>query len=380
MPGDVPRSGRSDLARRILDRRDELSRAVTEEFLLRHPDWIERYGERARRFGIEDARFHVEFLAGALAAGSPEAFARYAGWAARVLARRGIEPRFLAENLDQLGHQLAGGMDGDDAHTVRAFVHEGVRAAQSPLPSEPEGASQPEPEGAPPSEAAEVREIYLQAALRGERTAALGVVREALRAGMPAPDLFLHVLQEAQYEVGRRWCDNRITVAQEHTATLVCQYVLVRLYDDLPRAGVSRGDVVVTGVGGELHQVGANMVADMLEMDGWRVRFLGTDMPHDGIVDAVAELGADVVGISATMLFNVPSVLDLVDRLRSGTLAKPPRILVGGSAFKGDPAMWTSVGADAFANDLKEAVEAARRLVPENGAADGASPGSAPSA
>ena len=71
-------------AEAIRRERDRVASEVTEEFLCRHPDWVDRYGERARIRGIEDARFHVDFLAGAVAAGGPEPFAAYARWAARV--------------------------------------------------------------------------------------------------------------------------------------------------------------------------------------------------------------------------------------------------------------------------------------------------------
>jgi hypothetical protein len=64
--------------------------------------------------------------------------------------------------------------------------------------------------------------------------------------------------------------------------------------DILPRLACaaigSAAPAIVTGVAGELHQIGANMVADVLENAGWNVEFLGTDAPHTGIVDAV--LGA----------------------------------------------------------------------------------------
>jgi hypothetical protein len=72
---------------------------VTDEFLRRHPDWVARYGELARKRGIEDAGFHVDVLAGALETGSPAAFCDYARWCSRLLRSRKIAPQFLAENL-----------------------------------------------------------------------------------------------------------------------------------------------------------------------------------------------------------------------------------------------------------------------------------------
>lgn len=356
------------LSERILARKDEVARSVTAEFLRRHPDWVERFGEeRTRRFGVEDAGHHVDFLAGALVADSIESFRRYASWAARVLESRGIEPRFLAENLQQIGSRLSDALPDDEAERVRRFVEAGVRACQ-----ETDAAT-----GEPPDagSADDTLQRYLEAALRGDRKAAASVAQDALRNGMSAVDLYMDVLQEAQYEIGRRWAENRISVAQEHTATMVAQYVLVRLYDELPRPERLRGRAVVTGVEGELHQIGANMVSDVLEMDGWNVRFLGTQMPHGGIVEAVSEQEAELVGVSVTMLFNLPRVADLVERLREASPDRPPRILVGGGAFRAEPEAWRRVGADAFGRDLTEAVAEAAALASgaeaERGAPDG---------
>ncbi len=75
--------------------------------------------------------------------------------------------------------------------------------------------------------------------------------------------------------------------------------------------------MVLTGVQGEMHQVGANMVADVLEFHGWEVRFLGTNLPQAGILRVVEEQRPDVVGISATMLFNLPRVRELIESIRA---------------------------------------------------------------
>lgn len=342
------------LAERVLDLRDDVARAATDEFLGAHPDWIKRYGERARRRGIEDAGFHVDFLGGALSAQSVESFRHYVLWAARVLSGHGIGAHFLIENLQGVRDQLGTRLDPEQAATVAHYVEAGVEALRTRtlVPSQPEASS--------PHSAA--RELYLEAALRGDRRAALTIIRQAVEDGGDAPDVYVDVLQEAQYEIGRRWESNQISVAREHTATAVCQYVLMRLYDELPRPTGSRGRAVVTGIRGEEHQIGGNMVADMLEMDGWNVRFLGTKLPLDGILEAVGEMQADLVGISTTMLSNLPAARELILALRDRFAGSPPQILVGGRAYHADPESWRVVGADGMGLDLRSGVEIARTL------------------
>jgi methanogenic corrinoid protein MtbC1 len=324
-----------------------VAEAVTEEFLRRHPDWLERYGERGREQGIEDAQFHLDFLGGALVAGEPQAFAEYVRWARRVLEARGIAARFLRENLEQIGEALASRLE-PARPAVEAVVRAGLLACDEPSgPAAPRG---------PEDELATARRLYLQAILRGQRNAARGIVLESHRAGHPALDLYLKILQPAQYEVGRLWECNAISVAEEHMATAITQSVMAQLYPLLPQQQPHHGRLVLTGVQGELHQLGGHMVADVLEAHGWEVRFLGTNRPHASILRVVEEQRPDAVGISTTMLFNLPKVRDLIEAIRALPGPQPHRIVVGGAAFRAAPGAFREIGADACGLDLEEAI------------------------
>lgn len=344
----LSRRERLALAARIADLQRPVAEAVTEEFFRRHPDWLARYGEKGRQRGIEDAQYHMDFLAGALTAGEPRAFAEYVRWARRVLEARGIAAHFLRENLQQIAGELAVRLDGGAGPAVDAVVRAGLAASDEP----PAEASSPAPE----DDLAAVRRLYLQAALHGQRNSARGIILESYRSGRPLLDIYLRILQPAQYEVGRLWESNEITVAEEHMATAITQSVMAQLYPLLPPPQPQHGRIVLTGVQGELHQVGAHMVADVLEAHGWEVRFLGTNMPHASILRMIEELRPDAVGISATMLFNLPRVRDLIEQIRA--LPVPPsRIVVGGAAFRAAPEACAEVGADACGGDLEQAIE-----------------------
>jgi methanogenic corrinoid protein MtbC1 len=217
-----------------------------------------------------------------------------------------------------------------------------------------------EPPGDNPFALAE--SMYVQAILQGNRRAAVTVVTENLRENADVIDTYVHVLQPAMYEVGRRWESNQITVAEEHMATAITQFVLSQLYAQLEPSSVDRGKALVTGVQGELHQVGANIVADALEADGWDVRFLGTNTPPSGILEALEQHRADLFGISATMLFNVPAVVALVSQVRERMGERSPKILLGGSAFRAAPHLVDDMSVDGWAGDVRTAIELARRL------------------
>lgn len=87
------------------------------------------------------------------------------------------------------------------------------------------------------------------------------------------------------------------------------------------------------------------------------MRFLGTQMPHAGILDVIEEHDAPCVGISATMLFSQPKVRMLVDEIRQRHDGNV-RIILGGAAFRHSPAAAQEIGADGWAGDLQTAIDA----------------------
>jgi methanogenic corrinoid protein MtbC1 len=198
-------------------------------------------------------------------------------------------------------------------------------------------------------------QVFLQALITGQRYAAVQIAKEALRSGLSLRELYVDVFQPALYEVGARWESNRMSVAQEHIATAITQYVMAQVYEapDIRRsAPAARGEIVLTGVEGELHSVGAVMVGDLLEASGFQVRFLGTNLPRGAILGVIRDVGPSHVGISATMLFNIGPVRELIQAIRA-EFSDRVAIVVGGAAFRTNPDLWRHVSADAHAADLR---------------------------
>ena len=210
------------------------------------------------------------------------------------------------------------------------------------------------------------RELYLEAILAGDSRSASDVALRAVEKGINVRDVYVDVLQESLYEVGRLWETNRISVSAEHLATAITQVVLSRLYEALPRPEATLGRFLLTGIEGELHQIGGHMVSDSLEADGWDVRFLGTDVLTADVLTAIAEFRPEILGISCTLLTNLPKAAFLIGAVRETYQGSAPRIVVGGGAFRAAPGKAAELGADAFAPDMRAAVGVARALAPRS--------------
>ncbi|HET9094563.1 MAG TPA: cobalamin-dependent protein [Solirubrobacteraceae bacterium] len=192
---------------------------------------------------------------------------------------------------------------------------------------------------------------YLTSLLAPDLGRARELIDEALTAGLSAREVYLRVIAPAMTEIGRLWETARISVAQEHLATQISQIVLAGLAGRLAGADdVGRGRVaIVASTPGERHALGTHMVADFLEVQGWRVLALGADVPARELVELAAERRAAVVALSTALPGHLLAVTRTCQLLRR--LDPPPHIIAGGRAYRDDPAQARAVGADAFAAD-----------------------------
>jgi methanogenic corrinoid protein MtbC1 len=203
---------------------------------------------------------------------------------------------------------------------------------------------------------------YVAAQLAGDRRAALGLVDEGLAQGLSAAELQLQVVQPAQYEIGRLWQENRITVAQEHLATAISQLVLAHLYRHLRREESNGRRVVVACVEGELHDMGARVAADHLEMSGYDVHYLGANVPTDDIVAMMRDDPPDLLALSASMPAHLPAIKDVVSRVCEATGNRVP-IALGGRAFAGTEADYATTGTLVSCTTIERLVAEAKERV-----------------
>jgi len=180
--------------------------------------------------------------------------------------------------------------------------------------------------------AAEVSAAYLDALLERNSYHARRVVEEALDGGMPVSEVYLGVLQPALYELGRRWADGTVNVAFEHYGSAVTERLLGVLAERLRTPPAGGRLAVVACTPDELHALGARMVADFLESDGWEVVHLGATTPPDDLAALAADEGADVVVLSTAMVERADGARAAVRALAA--LDPRPLIVIGGQAWR----------------------------------------------
>jgi methanogenic corrinoid protein MtbC1 len=202
---------------------------------------------------------------------------------------------------------------------------------------------------------------YLNRLINAKRSVAVQYILNLVDSGVSIKDIYSHIFQPAQYEIGRLWQTGKISVAQEHYATAVTQLAMAQLYPKIfqtPKIGRS---MVATCPTGELHEIGVRMLPDIFELSGWDTYYLGANTPDTGILNTIETQQPDIIAISATMTFHLSKVESLINFIRRSNLSNS-KILVGGYVFKADPNLWKEVGANGFAPDAETALELVNKL------------------
>ncbi|MBI5951504.1 MAG: corrinoid protein [Chloroflexi bacterium] len=206
----------------------------------------------------------------------------------------------------------------------------------------------------------ELKQIF-DNVIEGAAPAVEAGVKEALDAGVSADTILKEALIPAMDEVGRQYEEGEVFVPEMLVAARAMQTGLALLKPHLVSSGAeSAGKVAIGTVKGDLHDIGKNLVAMMLEGAGFEIMDLGVDVPSQAFVDAVGR-GAQVIGMSALLTTTMSNMGVTVEALKAAGLRDKVKVMVGGAPVTQDFA--NQIGADGFAADASSATRLARELL-----------------
>ncbi|AEI14583.1 cobalamin B12-binding domain protein [Flexistipes sinusarabici DSM 4947] len=181
----------------------------------------------------------------------------------------------------------------------------------------------------------ELYEKYFQHLLQGNRPACTKIVQNLLDKKVDIKSLYVDLFQKSLYKIGELWEYNKITVAREHMVTALTESLMSMAYPYLFEISTSKEinkKALISCTANEHHQVGGKMVADIFEMQGWDTQFLGANTPADHMLSYIQEVKPEIVGLSLSVYFNLPSLKYEIEAVR--TDFSNIDIIVGGQAFK----------------------------------------------
>lgn len=206
-----------------------------------------------------------------------------------------------------------------------------------------------------------INEIYNNI-MEGQRDVVVENVQAALDAGIAAPVILNEGMIAAMAEVGRLFEEGEYFVPEMLISARAMQAGLALLKPYLMESDIqSSGKVVIGTVKGDLHDIGKNLVAMMLEGAGFEVVDLGTDVSPEKYVEVTRETNAQIVAMSALLTTTMPSMIATIQALEGAGLRNQVKVMVGGAPITQDYA--DSIGADGFAPDASRAVSIAKTLL-----------------
>ena len=186
-------------------------------------------------------------------------------------------------------------------------------------------------------------------------------VREALAAGINADVILKDALIAAMGEVGARYEEGDMFVPEMLISARAMQAGLTLLKPYLVGGKAeSAGKVAIGTVKGDLHDIGKNLVAMMLEGAGFEILDLGVDVSPQAFVDAAHE-GVQIIGMSALLTTTMSNMGNTIEALKAAGVREKVKVMIGGAPVTQEFA--NSIGADAFAADAPSAARIARQLL-----------------
>jgi 5-methyltetrahydrofolate--homocysteine methyltransferase len=205
-------------------------------------------------------------------------------------------------------------------------------------------------------------EALKQAVIEGDDVATVALTKTALGEGANPADIVNQGLQPSLIIVGERFSSGEFFIPEMLLAARAVSRALDILRPLITDASsVTVGRVVLGTVFGDIHDIGKNLVAMLLQGAGFEVLDLGTNVPPEKFVAAVKENHPDIVGLSALLTTTMPAMKAAIEALAAAGVRQQVKVVVGGAPVTQHFA--ERIGADGYGADGGAAIELCRRLM-----------------
>jgi len=200
------------------------------------------------------------------------------------------------------------------------------------------------------------------AIVEGDAAAAKSMTEEALDHNISAEDILNQGLVNGMNTVSEQFKNNEIFIPEVLVAARAMKAGMTIIRPLLAEANIrSQGRVVIGTVGGDLHDIGKNIVAMLLEGAGFEIVDLGADVPKEKFLESVKTEKPDIVGMSALLTTTMVFMRDMIAALEEAGLKDSTKVIIGGAPITQSYA--DEIGADGYAPDAASAVDLVKGLL-----------------
>ena len=203
-----------------------------------------------------------------------------------------------------------------------------------------------------------------EAVIRGDRDSVGSMTQAAVDEGVSAEQIINEGLIAGMGVVGTKFKANEFYVPEVLIAARAMHAGMNIIKPLLAASGVQpRGTIAIGTVKGDLHDIGKNLVAMMMEGGGFEVLDLEVDVAPEKFVAAVKDSGAQIIALSALLTTTMPSMKDTIEALKEAGVRDQVKVMIGGAPVTQNYA--DEVGADGYSPDAASAVDKANELLGE---------------
>ena len=312
---------------------------------------------------LQNHRNHLQFMMSFFRLNNPELLKEIVIWVYRAYQAHGFSPDYFPAVLRRWMEAVSQFLPPESATEILGVYgwmlenHQRfLAAADEYRHMEQEAAGAPHPLQA-------LRNEFLQGLIAGSLSRCNACATGYITGKDELREFYLGVVQPAMIEIGNLWERGELSVAREHLATAIVTRIMAAQHMRFFGLEKPKGKALISAAANEFHELGARMVADLFDLDGWDVTYIGSNVPVEAAEEMIRNEKPSVVGLSVTMPFNLEKTADLVDRIHSSPELAGVKIIVGGRAFQFSPTLWQTIGADAYANNAIEALNAANSFM-----------------
>jgi methanogenic corrinoid protein MtbC1 len=253
---------------------------------------------------LQNHRHHVDFMSSFFRLNAPDLLAETVIWVYSAYQAHGFSSDYFPSALRCWTEAVYSHLSPDSAREIGAvyswMIDNHEFFLESALRRE---VVEEKPDAFPQLSA--LREEFLRGLIEGNlslsHNCATGYVTDKER----LQEFYLGVVQPAMVEVGARWQNGTLSVAREHLATAIVTRVLASQHMRFITLDKPRGKALISAAANEFHELGARLIADVLDLNGWDTLYIGSNVPVEETLAFVRNEKPFLVGLSVTMPFNL---------------------------------------------------------------------------
>ncbi len=317
------------------------------------PEYFSKLSKRVQKIIYRDTKYNVDFLYTAYVLNDEKIMENYALWLFRLLASV-FENRTLSETADYVIEHfeyICQAVKNTIDKEIQPRLLELLEYAKKRVDSARNEENMTKPFWKESKYEVQIHE-YMDALMKKDSRKASYLIQQFNEDGIPAQDIYAEILAESMRRVGELWHTAKISVDQEHYCTSVTQMAMAQMYPNILLSERKNRTLLCACPGTELHEMGARMVADIFENDGWDSIYLGAAVPEDAMLEAIRENQPDLIVLSVTMPPHLLMCRELVETIKKEF--PDCKLAVGGNAFRATEDLWSQWPINVHTEDARE--------------------------